>query len=297
MTTQSEILRLSDSRDSMRNTLVNWGVALSTDKLDILATKLNLIENQGAIEAEVKEGDSYTIPRGYHNGSGVVKGISGGGNYTLQQKTVTPTKAAQPITSDAGFYGLSSVTVNPIPAAYQDVSATTASAETVLATKVFTAADGTTTAGTMPNIGVQTGTLSATKTSQTISKGYHDGTGSINIVLENKEATPTEDDQTITPTAGKVLNSVTVKAITSKYGNVNDTSLADASKILIGTTVLMRNSSNEATYVDGSMKNNGAVDLTMDGLTKTSVTIPTGYHSGAGKVSLTDDIERALAAI
>ena len=44
------------------------------------------------------------------------------------------------------------------------------------------------------------------------------------------------------------------------------------------------------------MANNGAVSKTMDGLTTTSVTIEAGYTSG-GTVSLTDDIETALAAI
>ena len=45
------------------------------------------------------------------------------------------------------------------------------------------------------------------------------------------------------------------------------------------------------------MVNNGAVTATIDGLTTMSYTIPAGYHSGAGTVTLTDDIETALAAI
>lgn len=47
----------------------------------------------------------------------------------------------------------------------------------------------------------------------------------------------------------------------------------------------------------GAVANNGAVSLTMDGLSVTSVTVPSGYHSGAGTVTLTNDIENALAAI
>ena len=38
-------------------------------------------------------------------------------------------------------------------------------------------------------------------------------------------------------------------------------------------------------------------DPIWDGLTTTSHTIPAGKHSGSGKVSLTSDIENALAAI
>ena len=46
----------------------------------------------------------------------------------------------------------------------------------------------------------------------------------------------------------------------------------------------------------GTMPNNGNVSGSMDGLTVTSITIPAGYTTG-GTVSLTNDIEAALAAI
>ena len=45
------------------------------------------------------------------------------------------------------------------------------------------------------------------------------------------------------------------------------------------------------------MVNNGAVKATIDGISVTSYTIPAGYHSGKGTVTLTNDIETALAAI
>jgi hypothetical protein len=44
------------------------------------------------------------------------------------------------------------------------------------------------------------------------------------------------------------------------------------------------------------MPNNGNTSGNIDGLTMTSVTIPAGYTTG-GTVSLTSDIEDALAAI
>ena len=47
----------------------------------------------------------------------------------------------------------------------------------------------------------------------------------------------------------------------------------------------------------GTMPNNGAANATIDGLSNTEYTIPKGYHSGEGKVSLTNDIELALAAL
>ena len=41
---------------------------------------------------------------------------------------------------------------------------------------------------------------------------------------------------------------------------------------------------------------NGAIQATIDGLTTTSYTVPAGHTTG-GTVSLTSDIEDALAAI
>lgn len=45
-----------------------------------------------------------------------------------------------------------------------------------------------------------------------------------------------------------------------------------------------------------TIKNNGALHLTIDGLEVTSVAIPAGYTTG-GEVTLTDDIENRLSAI
>lgn len=50
------------------------------------------------------------------------------------------------------------------------------------------------------------------------------------------------------------------------------------------------------TKITGTMANNGSSTATIDGLTITAVTIPAGYTTG-GTVSLTSDIEDALAAI
>lgn len=176
MSTQTEITRLQTARNTIRAWLVSLGLATSTDKLDALATKAAAIKNQGAVDAQVKEGESYTIPAGYHNGSGTVKGVSGGGNYNLQAKTITPTKEQQAVAPDQGYYGLSSVTVGAIPENYQDVSATTATAADVLANKVFVGADGEQKAGTMPNNGALAKTIDGlTETSASIPAGYTSG--------------------------------------------------------------------------------------------------------------------------
>lgn len=293
MSTQTEITRLQTARNTIRNKMVALGLGTSTDKFDALATEINGIKNQGAVDANVKEGESYTIPAGYHNGSGTVKGVSGGGNYNLQAKTVTPTKEQQSVTPDAGYYGLSGVTVGAIPENFQDVSATTAAPADVLANKVFIDADGVTQAGTMPDNGAVEKVLDATTGNQeyTVPAGKHSGKGKVSVVLETKSATPAEAAQDITPTKGKVLGKVTVGAIPDKYKDVSGVT-AGAADVLDGKFIVLADGSK----VEGTMANNGAIAKTIDGLTQTSVDIPAGYTSG-GTVGLTDDIENALAAI
>lgn len=290
MNTANEIARLQTARNTIRTKFVELGISNSTDKLDALATAAEGINNRGAVNATVTEGTTYTIPAGYHNGSGVVAGVAGGGNYSLQEKTVTPTKSQQSITSDEGYYGLSGVTVAAIPDNYQDVSATTAAAGDVLTGKVYTTADGKVTTGTMANNGAVSKTLDTTTTSYTVPAGYHSGTGKVSITTETKSATPTKSAQTITPSSGKVLSSVSVAAIPDNYIDTTDAN-ATAANILDGKTAYVN-----GVKLEGTMANNGAVDGSIDGLTTTSYTIPAGYTTG-GTVSLTSDIETALAAI
>ena len=280
-TTQELITALTTSRNTIRTKLVDFGLVVGTAKLGDCATAVDGIANNGAVDISVQEGESYTIPRGYHNGSGVVKGVSGGGNYTLQPKTVTPTKSQQSITPDQGYYGLSGVTVKAIPENFQDVSATTATAPDVLATKVFIAANGTTTTGTMSNNGAVSKTLDATTSNQsyTIPAGYHNGNGKVTVVLEEKTATPNKNAQTITPTTGKVLSKVTVAAIPDKYVDTSDANAA-AANILAGKTAYVGGAK-----VTGTMPNNGNKLVTLDTSTDYYI-IPEGYHSGDGNVEI-----------
>jgi len=389
MSVTTELSRIQAARNTIRAKLVELGMATSVDNLDKLAAAIENLINQGAVQINVKEGETYTIPAGYHNGSGTVSGVAGGGNYTLQSKTATPTKKQQNVTPDSGYYGISDVTIAPIPDAYQDVSSVTTTAGDVLTGKIFVTADGTVVTGTMTNVGKATKTLDVTAITYTIPKGYHNGTGTVAITLEEKTATPTKSKQTITPTSGKVLSKVTVNAIPDKYQDVSGVTAADyqvleGAKFVDSTGALVEGTIpqndvvevildsskttynipegyypgggfvsisanvgsgtptkteqmftapagevwrgfvvnpipdeyittddadaaaghillNKTAYVDGekvtgSMPNNGATSLTIDGLTTTSASIPAGYTSG-GTVSLTSDIEEALAAI
>lgn len=290
MSVQTELQRIETARNTLRTKAVELKISSGTEKLDELAEDYNSIQNQGSISAQVQEGDTYTIPKGYHDGTGTVSGVSGGGNYKLQSKSVTPTKKPQQVTPDGGYYGLSDVTVEAIPTQYQDTSSVTATAADVLTGKVIVTADGSVTPGTMTNNGAVKKTLDTTTKSYTVPTGYHDGKGSVSITTEEKTATPTKSPQDITPTAGKVLSKVTVEAIPAQYVDTQDANAA-AGDILTGKSAYVR-----GVKVDGSMANNGDTTGTFDGLTTESYEIPAGYTTG-GSVSLSSDIVDALASI
>lgn len=290
MSVATEISRIQTNRNTIRAKLVGLGMAQNTDGLDKLATAVEGIDNQGSVSATVQEGDTYTIPKGYHNGSGTVSGVAGGGNYNLQSKTATPTKKQQSITPDSGYYGLSDVTVGAIPESYQDVSAVTAAAGDVLTGKIIVDAAGKSIPGAMPNNGNISKTLTTEDPSYTVPAGYHGGTGVVKIVPESKSVTPTKSAQTVTAAEGKALSVVEVAAIPDNYVDTTDANAA-AANILAEKTAYVG-----GTKITGTMANNGSSTATIDGLTITAVTIPAGYTTG-GTVSLTSDIEDALAAI
>lgn len=281
MSTQNEITRLQTARNTIRTKLVELGLANSTAKLDTLATAVEGIENKGAVNAQVQEGATFTIPKGYHNGSGVVSGVAGGGNYNLQEKSITPTKSQQSVTPDSGYYGLSGVTVAAIPSNFNDTSAVTAGAADVLANKVIVDANGETVSGSMVNNGAVTKTLDASTTSYTVPKGYHSGAGKVSISVESKTATPTKAAQDITPSTGKVLSKVTVAAIPANFIDTTDAD-ALAADILIDKTAYV-----DGVKVTGTMADNGAVSKTLDASTNNqSYTVPAGKHDGSGKVQI-----------
>ncbi len=174
------------------------------------------------------------------------------------------------------------------------------------------------------NRGAVTGSIAVKAGAYPVPQGYHNGEGSVSIAsaeqqklipgnikmgvtilgvegaysgegvtLQSKTVTPTKSQQQITADEGyDALSQVTVEAIPANYADVSGVTAGTgdvlANKIFVGS---------DGTETAGAMANNGAVRATIDGLTQTSYTVPQGYHSGSGTVSLTGDIEEALAAI
>ena len=136
------------------------------------------------------------------------------------------------------------------------------------------------------NCGAVHQTLDGTKTTHTVPRGYHNGTGKVTITLESKAVTPTKSQQKITPTTGKVLSDVTIAPIPDAYHDVSGVD-ATAKDVLAGKKI-----ETESGTVTGTMPDNGTINKTLDTST-VSYTIPKGNHSGTGKVSITPETKTA----
>lgn len=191
MSVAAELSRIQADKNTIRTKLVDLGMATGTDNLDKLAMAIEGLVNQGAVSVEIKAGNNYYIPKGYHNGGGVVSAVSNEAGeeekYKKQPKSVTPTKQQQIVTPSDGYWGLESVTVAPIPDKYVDTTDADATAAHILFDKTAYI-KGAKVEGTMPNNGNVSITIDGlTNTSVTIPEGYTSG-GTVSLTGDIEEA-------------------------------------------------------------------------------------------------------------
>ena len=170
----------------------------------------NLVEctmvNHGAVAKTLSALEKeYGVPAGYHNGNGKIRVVT-------EAKRVSPTQEQQTVTPDDGKL-LSQVVVDAIPSQYHDVSGVTLTASEGLSPKKFVDANGNLVECTMVNHGAVDITLSALEKEYGVPAGYHNGNGKVRVLTESKTVVPSEAEQIVTPSDGKLLSQVAVGAI------------------------------------------------------------------------------------
>ena len=272
---------------------------------------------------------SVEIPKGFHNGEGAV-------DVATKEITVPFANVLSGIPVEAEDKFITKVTVEGLPENYRnvdDITLTDADAKWLIAgqSAVGKDADGKAVKveGSMANLGDQSATLNVATQSKTIEEGYVSGatitadaeaitttisapTGTIksaegkfitevtyDIATQDKEVGPLlpgAADEVVSADEGKILGSVTVKALSKEYTSVADASVADAAKVLTGTTVYAKDANGEAVKVEGSMANLGDVSKALT-VTDDKAEIADGYTSGGTVTVETKEITVPFANV
>ena len=287
--------------------------------------------NRGAVDITLAANGAYTIPDGWHNGSGRV-------HQSLTEQagsTITPgtsNKLAVPagrwVTGNVYVVGdndlsagniKENVNIFGIKGTFVGTNCRDANAG---AAQILTGYSGyvnqAKVSGTMPNRGAVDITLAANG-SYAIPDGWHNGSGRVHQSLTTRAgATITPGTSNILAvasgrwvtgnvyvagssnlTSGNIKENVTIFGVKGTFVGTNCRDAnAGAAQILTGYSGYV----NQA-KVSGTMPNRGAVDTSIGA--NGSYTIPNGYHNGSGKVkqslteqagwSITPGTERKLA--
>lgn len=227
--------------------------------------------NNGTVNQTLSAGGSYTILEGYHSGAGKVNA------KTLAEQTIANATADQILSGSTAWVngtqvtgtmtnqGSKSSSVNAggsytIPAGYHDgtgkvtgnalssqTSGTAAAGDIVKDRTAWV--NGSQVTGTMTNHGAVAPSALGAGGSYTIPEGYHNGQGKVTV----------QSLATITASGD-----------------------ATAAQILTGKKAYV-----DGTLVTGTMANQGTQNKTITPSTSAqSYTIPAGYHSGSGKVTI-----------
>lgn len=192
--------------------------------------------NNGAMTFHPGTADQ-SVPEGYHDGSGTVQGDA----------DLLPGN----IKSGASIFGVGGTSIE---------ASGTATADQVLAGQTFSNASGAAT-GSMTNVGAQT--ITPGTGAQTITQGYHNGSGSV-----------AGDADLVT---GNIRSGANIFGVGGD-NNVVDTGSGDATAgdLLSGKTAWV-----DGGEVSGAMPDNGAMTFTPG---TTDQGVPAGYHNGSGTV-------------
>lgn len=253
MSIQSEITRILAKRDESFEAVEGKGVTVPAGStIDDLPDLIALIPTGG--------GGGMTVIETTDSHGGTIVTITGE-EVVLQSKSVTPSTASQLVSPDDGYTGLASVNVAAIPSQYIVPTGTT----------------NITSNGTYDVTQYATASISVSG-------------GTVNIQT-NKNATPTESAQTITPDTGyDALAQVTVGAISSDYiGSnitVNPTPTVSAQTVTIPSGYY---SARTTKSVATATKATPGITISNSGLITASYTQTAGYVT-AGTVSSTSQM-------
>ena len=102
-----------------------------------------------------------------------------------------------------------------------------------------------------------------------------------NAKITNKNGTAAANYSALPAAIDTVQSGVDTSSVTAVAGDVlQGKKIVDAS----------------GTVVTGTMPNNGTKNLTLNGIENNSISIPEGYHSGSGIVSLNDNIKTEVSS-
>ena len=326
MSIADEINRISTQKNIIRNKMRDMGLIEQTasPSIDVLASTLrdDVRIDTDPLARDVLEGSSITIRAGYYKNNVTVSGVT---NETADKQKIMPianpiepAQTPQNYNVPEGYYGFGSFTVKAIADKYKDTSdADLVTADDVLGGKTFYNKDGRQ-IGRMLNYGPMNLTIDYNNALKPIpfDAGYY-GAGEIGVACETevREVTPSDSDINVVPNASndhKFLLGVKVKG----DENLDSANIADGVTIFGKAGKFTRDATIDYTTentspdvyegktayvkgkkVTGTLKNRGAINETIDGLTKTSfLSNNSGYYSMV-YVTLSDDIEIELSKI